>query len=102
MIYTSKLLRFAAYAVFGAIPLLGYSATAEPETGSSSETDANTEVGTDTDENSDNDVQYSITGTLPVLYINTENATPITSKEEYVNATYYLDMQGLTTGGARI
>jgi hypothetical protein len=101
MIYTSKLLRFAAYAVFGAIPLLGYSATAEPETGSSSETDANTEVGTDTDENSDNDVQYSITGTLPVLYINTENATPITSKEEYVNATYYLDMQGLTTGGGK-
>lgn len=30
-------------------------------------------------------------GTLPVLYINTENNQQITSKENYVKATYYLD-----------
>lgn len=34
-------------------------------------------------------------GTLPVLYINTENNTAITSKETYVNATYYLDNMGI-------
>ena len=30
-------------------------------------------------------------GTVPVMYINTENNTPITSKEDYLQATYYLD-----------
>ena len=34
-------------------------------------------------------------GTLPVLYIQTENKAPITSKDYYLNATYYLDAIGL-------
>ncbi len=34
-------------------------------------------------------------GTLPVMYINTENKVPITSKEVYVPATYYLDPMGV-------
>ena len=38
----------------------------------------------------------SPSGTLPVLYIQTENNTPITSKEDYINATYYLDNMGLS------
>ena len=38
-------------------------------------------------------VSYS--GTLPVLHIQTENNTPITSKDYYLNATYYLDALGL-------
>lgn len=33
--------------------------------------------------------------TLPVLFINTENYTPITSKDTYINATYYLDAMGI-------
>ena len=33
----------------------------------------------------------SISGTLPVLYIDTENHSPIVSKEEYLNASYWLD-----------
>ena len=37
----------------------------------------------------------SYSGTLPVLYIQTENNTPVTSKEDYLNATYYLDALGL-------
>ncbi|MBR5102575.1 MAG: hypothetical protein IK092_05575, partial [Muribaculaceae bacterium] len=32
-----------------------------------------------------------ISHTLPVVYINTENNTPITSKEDYLNATCYID-----------
>ena len=35
-------------------------------------------------------------GTLPVLHIQTENNQPITSKETYLNATYYLDAMGLS------
>lgn len=38
----------------------------------------------------------SYSGTLPVLYINTENNTPITSKDYYLNGTYYLDAMGLS------
>lgn len=38
----------------------------------------------------------SPSGTLPVLYIQTENNAPITSKEDYINATYYLDNMGLS------
>lgn len=38
----------------------------------------------------------SPSGTLPVLYIQTENNVPITSKEDYINATYYLDNKGLS------
>ena len=34
-------------------------------------------------------------GTLPVMYINTENNTPVTSKDTYLNATYYLDAKGI-------
>ena len=37
----------------------------------------------------------SPSGTLPVLYIQTENKKPITSKEDYLNATYYLDAKGI-------
>ena len=33
--------------------------------------------------------------TLPVLYIQTENNASIVSKEDYINATYYLDAMGL-------
>ena len=33
----------------------------------------------------------SVSGTLPVIYIDTENHQPIISKEEYLNATYWLD-----------
>ncbi len=36
----------------------------------------------------------SYSGTLPVLFINTENGVKIESKEEYVKATYYLDNVG--------
>ena len=34
-------------------------------------------------------------GTLPVMYITTENNTPVTSKDTYLNATYYLDAKGI-------
>ena len=37
----------------------------------------------------------SYSGTLPVLYIQTENKQQITSKDYYLNATYYLDALGL-------
>lgn len=37
----------------------------------------------------------SYSGTLPVLFINTENGVKIVSKEDYVNATYYLDNMGI-------
>lgn len=38
--------------------------------------------------------KISISGTLPVLYIDTENNEPIVSKEVYLNATYRLDPMG--------
>lgn len=41
----------------------------------------------------DTDAIYS--GTLPVLHINTEGRIAITSKDNYVSATYYLDALGL-------
>ena len=37
----------------------------------------------------------SYSGTLPVMFINTENSQPITSKEEYVFAYYYIDNMGI-------
>lgn len=40
-----------------------------------------------------NDIGYS--GTLPVMYINTDGGVEITSTEDYVNATYYLDNMGI-------
>lgn len=36
----------------------------------------------------------TISGTLPVMYIETENRTPITSKTEYLDAKYWLDTLG--------
>lgn len=36
-----------------------------------------------------------VSGTLPVLYINTENKVPITSKDDYVNATCYVNPMGV-------
>jgi len=38
--------------------------------------------------------EVSASGTLPVLYINTENQKPIISKNEYINADYWLDPLG--------
>lgn len=34
-------------------------------------------------------------GSLPVMFINTEGGAPVDSKENYVNATYYLDPMGV-------
>ncbi len=39
------------------------------------------------------DVTYS--GTLPVLFVDTDDGTPITSKEVYLSGKYYLDNLGL-------
>lgn len=36
-----------------------------------------------------------VSGTLPVLYINTENKVPITSKDDYVSATCYVNPMGV-------
>lgn len=36
----------------------------------------------------------SASGTLPILYITTENSAPVVSKEEYLNAFYWLDPSG--------
>lgn len=36
-----------------------------------------------------------VSGTLPVFYINTENNQPITTKEYYLKATYWLDPMGV-------
>ena len=47
----------------------------------------NEEVITDTPDIS---ASATISGTLPVLYIETQNNTPITSKTEYLDATYWL------------
>lgn len=40
---------------------------------------------------------YAVTysGTLPVLFIETENHAPIVSKDNYLDATYYLDAMGV-------
>lgn len=35
-------------------------------------------------------------GTLPVMYIQTENNAPVVSKDDYLNATYYVDALGIT------
>ncbi|MDE6669173.1 MAG: CotH kinase family protein [Muribaculaceae bacterium] len=39
--------------------------------------------------------EISVSGTLPVLYIETENREPIVSKEIYLNAVYRLDPMGI-------
>lgn len=36
----------------------------------------------------------TVSGTIPALYIETENHAPIVSKTEYLNATYWLDPMG--------
>lgn len=41
----------------------------------------------------DGEAAYS--GTLPVLFINTENSQPITSKDDYITAEYYIDNMGI-------
>ena len=38
--------------------------------------------------------EASISGTIPVLYIDTENGAPVVSKTEYLNAAYWLDPMG--------
>lgn len=35
--------------------------------------------------------QANVSGTLPVMYINTQDNAPITSKEDYISATLYVD-----------
>lgn len=42
-----------------------------------------------------NENKYGYSGTLPVMFINTEGGVAITSTEDYVNATYYLDNMGI-------
>ncbi len=42
------------------------------------------------------EIETTYSGTLPVMFINTENGAPIVSKEDYINATYYLDNMGLS------
>ena len=49
----------------------------------------------DTDAGSTHDPAEWVTGTLPVLYVNTENGEDITSKEVYLQGSYYLDAMGL-------
>lgn len=39
--------------------------------------------------------QNTFSGTLPVMFITTEGNSPIVSKEDYLNATYYVDALGL-------
>ncbi len=39
--------------------------------------------------------EASYSGTLPVMFINTDGGVPITSKEEYVYAEYYIDNMGI-------
>ena len=34
-------------------------------------------------------------GTLPVMYINTENSTPVDQKETYINAEFWIDCYGI-------
>jgi len=36
----------------------------------------------------------TVSGSIPALYIETENHAPIVSKTEYLNATYWLDPMG--------
>ncbi len=41
------------------------------------------------------DENIPVTGTLPVLYINTDDNIPITQKETYLSGTYWFDSMGL-------
>ncbi|MBR4704658.1 MAG: CotH kinase family protein [Paludibacteraceae bacterium] len=47
-----------------------------------------------------NNGSATISGTLPVVYLNTTNGTPITSKEEYLTGSLYIDP--LQTGYAAL
>lgn len=40
-------------------------------------------------------VPLSYSGTLPVMFINTEDSIPITSRDEYIYAEYYIDNMGI-------
>lgn len=40
------------------------------------------------------DSSVSFSGTLPVIFIKTENSTPVTSKTEYLSAEFWLDPMG--------
>ena len=41
-------------------------------------------------------IAADISGTLPVIYIDTQNGTPIIDKVNYVAATYYIDTKGIS------
>lgn len=40
-------------------------------------------------------IREAWSGTLPVMFITTDGKVPVTSKEDYVQATYYLDPMGV-------
>lgn len=42
-------------------------------------------------------VSYAVSpsGSLPVMYVNTDNSTPITSKVDYLSGSYWLDAMGV-------
>lgn len=42
-----------------------------------------------------NAVAYNYSGTLPIMYINTEEGQPIVDKINYIPATYYIDSMGI-------
>lgn len=42
----------------------------------------------------ENQASTAWSGTLPVMFINTENGAPVTEKEKYIKATYYIDPMG--------
>lgn len=44
--------------------------------------------------NENEPIAQPISGTLPVVYVNTEGGTPIVSKEDYLNATLWIDPMG--------
>lgn len=41
-----------------------------------------------------------VSGTLPVMYINTKDSIEITNKKNYIDATYYIDPMGVTWASA--
>lgn len=45
--------------------------------------------------NINNVLAFSYSGTLPVMFIQTEDNKPIQTKIEYINATYYIDPMGI-------
>ncbi len=58
------------------------------------------EGGTNPDEeqpnvNNNDSITSVCSQTLPIIFITTEDSVPITSKEEYLNATYYVNTLGI-------